>query len=151
MARAKSDHVQARSRGRWVRGQSGNPKGRPLGSRNRTTIAVQSLIDGEADKIARKAVKLALQGDTTALRVVLERLLPPIKHRAIHLPMPQICGVEDIPAATAHVISAVAAGEIAPVEGEALVRMMDTFRRAAETADIEERLAALEMVHVKGD
>lgn len=142
---------QTRASGRWVRGQSGNPRGRPLGSRNRTTLAVQSLIDDEAQKIARKAVKMALQGDTTALRVVLERLLPPIKHRAVHLTMPAISSVEDIPVATAHVIAAVALGEIAPSDGEAIVRMMDTYRRAAETADIEERLSALEMVHVKGD
>lgn len=151
MARAKSGSVQARSHGRWVRGQSGNPKGRPLGSRNRTTVAVQALIDGEGEKLARKAVKMALQGDTTAMRVVFERLLPPVKQRSVRFALPEIESVEDVPAATAAIIAAVADGEIAPAEGEAVVRMLDTYRRAADTAEIETRLSALEMIHVKGD
>src|SRR5687768_6523834 len=53
----------------------GNP-GRPKGCRNRATLAALALLEGEAEALARKAVELALAGDTVALRLVLDRLLP---------------------------------------------------------------------------
>jgi hypothetical protein len=53
-------------------GQSGNPDGRPKGARNRATIAAERLLDGEADTLTRKAIQLAQQGDTTALRLCIE-------------------------------------------------------------------------------
>jgi hypothetical protein len=59
--------------------QSGNPAGRPKGARNKATVASETLLDGEAEAITRKAVEMALDGDTTALRLVMERILPPRK------------------------------------------------------------------------
>ncbi len=58
-------------------GQSGNPHGRPKGARNRATVVAEQLLDGEADTLTRKAIDLAKQGDTTALRLCIERILPP--------------------------------------------------------------------------
>jgi hypothetical protein len=49
-------------------GQSGNPAGKPRGSRNRTTLAVEALLDGEAETLTRKAIELAKAGDLAALR-----------------------------------------------------------------------------------
>src|SRR4029077_7685570 len=43
----------------WHPGQSGNPSGRPKGSRNRTTLAAEALLDGEAEQLTRKAIELA--------------------------------------------------------------------------------------------
>jgi hypothetical protein len=55
-------------------GQSGNPEGRPKGARNRATLAAERLLDGEADTLTRKAIQLAQQGDTTALRLCIDRI-----------------------------------------------------------------------------
>ena len=64
------EEKQQKQRGRpFIKGQSGNPAGRPRGSRNRATRAMQTLLDGEAQALTRKAVELALEGDTTALRL----------------------------------------------------------------------------------
>ena len=63
-------------------GQSGNPNGRPKGSRNAATLALESLLDGEAEALTRKAVELALAGDIAALRLCLDRILPPRKGSA---------------------------------------------------------------------
>jgi Family of unknown function (DUF5681) len=49
-------------------GQSGNPAGRPKGSRNKATLAVEALLDGEAEEITRKAIELAKKGDLAAIR-----------------------------------------------------------------------------------
>jgi hypothetical protein len=55
------------ARGRWQPGVPGNPRGRPAGSRHRTSLAVEALLEGEAEGLTRKAVEMALGGDTTAL------------------------------------------------------------------------------------
>jgi hypothetical protein len=54
-------------------GQSGNPKGRPKGARNNATILAEALLDGEANAITRKLIETPLRGDTTALRLCLDR------------------------------------------------------------------------------
>jgi hypothetical protein len=58
-------------------GQSGDPAGKPKGARNRATVAAEALLEGEAEMLTRKAIELGLSGDTTALRLCLERLMPP--------------------------------------------------------------------------
>ena len=55
-------------------GVSGNPSGRPQGSRNKATLALESLLDGQAEVLTQKAVDMALEGDMQALRLCLERI-----------------------------------------------------------------------------
>ena len=62
---------------RFRPGTSGNPSGRPAGSRHKTTLAIEALLDGDAEKLTRKAVDMALGGDTVALRLVMDRIAPP--------------------------------------------------------------------------
>ena len=133
------------ARGRpFVRGQSGNPGGRPAGARNRKTIAAAILLDGEAEALTRRAVELALAGDPTALRLCLERILPPCRERAVNFALPPIESAADIAAAMKAVTAALADGIITPGEGEAFARIVDTFVRAIETSDLERRLSAIE-------
>jgi hypothetical protein len=47
----------------FQKGQSGNPDGRPKGSRNATTLALETLLDGQATALTQKAIDLALAGD----------------------------------------------------------------------------------------
>ena len=56
---------------RFRKGQSGNPSGRPRGARNKTTLAVEALLDGEAEVLTRKAIERAKDGDSVALRLCL--------------------------------------------------------------------------------
>jgi hypothetical protein len=53
----------------------GNP-GKPKGTRHKATRAALALLDGEAEALTRQAVTMALEGDTTALRLCLERIAP---------------------------------------------------------------------------
>ena len=48
-------------------GQSGNPLGRPKGSRNKTTLLAESLLDDQSEPIIRKVIEKALQGDFSRL------------------------------------------------------------------------------------
>jgi len=83
--------------GRFQKGQSGNPKGKPKGARNRTTLIAQTLLDGQAEALVGKVVQLALDGDLTCLRICLERLVPPKKDAPIEIDLPDISAVADIP------------------------------------------------------
>ncbi len=77
-------------RGQFKPGQSGNPKGRTKGARHRATLAALALLDGEAEALTRKAVDLALEGDTVALRLCLERIAPPRKDAPVSFALPEM-------------------------------------------------------------
>src|SRR3954452_2997748 len=70
-----------------------NP-GRPAGARNRATLAALALLEGEAEALTRRCVELALAGDTTALRLCLERLLPNGRAVRMHLPMRTLAALD---------------------------------------------------------
>jgi hypothetical protein len=125
-------------------GQSGNPKGRVKGSRNQMTLAMEALLDGESEALTRKAIELALGGDITALRLCLDRVLPPRKDRPINFEMPTIAAIEDAPAAMAAITSAVANGDITATEAADVSRLVETYVRSVEASDLEKRLRAIE-------
>lgn len=128
----------------WKPGQSGNPSGKPKGVKNKATLMAQGLIDGQAGALVKKAIELALAGDGPVLRAILDRLCPAKRDAPILVTLPKIESAADLPAVTAAVIEAVSKGQLTPSEAQALAGLVETHRRALETADIEIRLAALE-------
>ena len=57
-------------------GQSGNPAGRPVGSRNKKTIAVDEMLAEQTEATVQKILKMAEDGDPTAMRLCMERMSP---------------------------------------------------------------------------
>jgi len=140
--------ASGRVRGRpFEKGRSGNPLGRRVGCRNKTTIAAAALLAGEAEALTRMAVELALIGDPTALRLCLERILPPCRDRMVKFALPPIESAADIAAAMKAVTSALAGGLISPGEAATIAAVVDTFVRAIETSDFERRLRLVEADH----
>src|SRR5579872_4703899 len=88
-------HRRRDRRGRFVKGHSGNPCGRPPGIRNYATMAAEAMLDGEAEALTRKALDLALEGDTAALRLCLDRIVAPRRERAVSFAMPAIRDAAD--------------------------------------------------------
>ena len=115
---------------RFQPGVSGNPAGRPKGARNKSTLAAEALLDGEAEALTRKAVEMALGGDTVALRLCLERLMPPRRDRPVAVPLPQIASPEDATKAAGAVLAAVAEGSVTPSEAVVLTNLIDGQRKA---------------------
>ena len=147
-SRLESDR---RPDGKFAPGNRANPKGRIPGSRNKATLAAQALLDGEVENLTRKAVELALEGDTTALRLCLERILPARKEAALApLDLPQVEGAADLPQLTAAILDSVAAGRITPGEGQALAALANAHAKTFEIAELEQRITALEEKQGKG-
>ena len=125
-------------------GQSGNPAGKPKGARNHATRAVLKLIEGGAEEITRAVLDAAKSGDMGAARFILERIIPTAKERPVSLALPDIANAEDIAKAQASILKAVGSGELTPNEGAVLAGIVEARRKALETQELEQRIAALE-------
>lgn len=121
----------------------GNP-GKPKGTRHRATRAVENLMDGSAEAITQKAVDMALEGDTTALRLCMERIAPPRKDAPVNFELPTMSNAQEASVAASGVLKAVAEGQLTPLEGASVMGLIENYRRVLETTEIEVRLAALE-------
>ena len=105
---------------------------------------MDALIDGEADAITRKCIELAKAGDGPALRLCMERLVPPRKERVVCFEMPPLEKAADCIPVLASIVRGVAEGELTPGEAAALSKILDSYTRAVELADLAERIAKLE-------
>lgn len=138
------ENAGGKQRGRFKPGQSGNPAGKPKGARHKTTLAIEAILDGDAEALTRKAVELALAGDMVALRLCLDRLAPVRRDRPVTFDLPKIETVDDLPKATQAIMEAVAGGELTPSEAAELGKLVDAHAKAIEVTDLHRRLAALE-------
>jgi Family of unknown function (DUF5681) len=125
-------------------GQSGNPAGRPLGSRNKKTIVLEALVDGEAEAVMQKLITLAKMGHDGAMRLCVERMMPPRRERPVPLPLPRIETDADARRASADVIEALAEGEVTPKEAEQLLRTIAGAAVILQSSEIVARLSRIE-------
>ncbi|MGA2119859.1 MAG: DUF5681 domain-containing protein [Bryobacteraceae bacterium] len=132
------------SKGRWKKGTSGNPSGRPAGSRNRSTLILEQLLDGQAETIIAKAMELAKEGNTHALRLCMDRILPARKERSVTLELRPITRATDISEQLQCVTAAIAEGRITPAEGESITNILTSHVRIFETVELERRIEELE-------
>jgi hypothetical protein len=146
MAAGRIRMTDARKNAGKTRGkpfEPGNP-GRPKGARNKTTVAMEALLEGEAMALTRAAIKKAKRGDVMAIRLCMDRLAPARKDRHVSFELPKIEQAADAAKASAAILKAVAEGEITPSEASELTRVLESYSRILEVADHEERLKRLE-------
>ena len=140
-----AENTAGKQRGRpFQKGQSGNPGGRPKGSRNATTIALETLLDGQATALTQKAIDVALTGDIPALRLCLDRILPPRKDSPVAFDLPEMKTLNDAVPAMGALVKAVGQGDLTPTEAGELTKMVQAFAKIIETAELEERVRKLE-------
>jgi hypothetical protein len=131
---------------RKVRGRPfkpGNP-GRPAGSRNKTTLIAEQLGDGQAEQLVQRVLELALAGDVSCLRMLLDRIWPPRKAQPINVTMPPINSSQDALAALAAICEALGEGRITLEEASACSSLVGRSIQLIELQDFERRIAALE-------
>ena len=115
-----------RNNGRFAKGASGNPTGRPKGRRNNATLLQEQLLGIDGELIIQKAVELAKQGNIPAIKVCLERLIPPAKERCIEIALKSVTNNEELPFTVADVLGAIGRGEITPAEGQQIATTIAT-------------------------
>jgi hypothetical protein len=135
---------QIQERGKFRRGRSGNPNGKPKGARNKSTLAAEALLEGSLDKICKKVEEEALNGNMQAAKMILERFLPPRKDRCIKIDLPPITTYADVLNAVGFIVNAVGKGKITPSEGELLSRTVESYSKALESYQLEARLKSIE-------
>ena len=142
-----AENLERKQRGKgkpFQPGQSGNPAGKPPGAKNKATRLAQSLLDGEEEALVRKVIELAKGGDLQALKVCLDRLIPPMKAQSalIHVEIPKTANLID----TADtLLRAAAGGELSPDIASQLISAVGTIARVTEIEDLKQRLSALEV------
>jgi hypothetical protein len=136
MGMGTSNPIDKPQRGRpFEKGKSGNSAGRPRGARNQTTVAAEALLDGEAEALTRKAIELALGGDMAALRLCLDRILPPRRDRPIFVELPALKETHNAAEAVSAIFTAVGVGQITLGEAAELIKLVDMFFTVSHVMD----------------
>jgi hypothetical protein len=129
---------------KFTKGQSGNPSGKPKGCRNATTILFDELLKDNANELIQKTIEMAKGGDGPALRLCIERLAPARKDRPVWFDLPEMKEARDAVNASAAIVTAVANGDLTPMEASELGKLIESYARTLQAVEFEERLSKLE-------
>jgi hypothetical protein len=124
----------------WKPGQSGNPAGRPPGSGE--VAKLRAAIREQLPSIIEKLTEQAAAGDVGAARLLLERVVPPIKaaEEAAPIALPDASLTDQGRA----VVAAAGAGDLAPGQAAQLLSGLAALAKLIETDELERRIAELE-------
>ena len=129
----------------WKPGQSGNPKGRPAGTGE--VAKLRAAIADRVPELLAAMMARALDGDVGAARLLLERAIAPLKaaeqSQALSLPDGTLTDQGRA------VLASVAAGELAPGQGAALLGAIGTLARVTEIDELARRIEVLEEKNAK--
>ena len=128
----------------WKPGQSGNPAGRPRGSRNKVT-KYRAELEARGTAVIATIIERALDGDMQAARLVIERISPPIRAQASQVRFDLPDG--DLSVKASAILDAVAGGHVSVDVGKTLVDTLAGIARIVEITELEARLVALEEAH----
>lgn len=124
-------------------GRSGNPNGRPKGSRSASTAALDALGDKHALEIVNTLIAKAKEGDVTALKAIADRVWPQRKGSPVTFDLPDADNAS-MSETMGTVLRHVSEGELSPEEGTAVMALVEAKRRALETEELAARIAKLE-------
>ena len=102
------------------------------------------MLDGDLEAITQVCIDAAKAGDLTAVKLILDKVLPNARERRLSIKLPKVEGAANLPAVLAAVLEMVASGRLTPGEGQIITAMLENYRKGIELAEIEARLRFLE-------
>ena len=129
---------------RFRKGQSGNPAGKPIGARHKTTLLAEKLMQDDTENIVNAVLAAARNGDMTAARIVLDRIAPARRDNPVSFALPKIENAADAAKAMAAILEAVTNSHLTPGEAEQVARIVEGYIKSLEASEFESRLKALE-------
>lgn len=124
----------------FKKGVSGNPAGRPVGSKNKLTQLAQKLLENDAEEIVTAIIEKAKAGDSTAQRLCMERIMPPMRSSVIQINLPKLETSQDILKGYDALIDALAQGDLTLDELDRLSDVLENKRKAIETVVLAEEM-----------
>ena len=134
--------AQRPTRGGFMPGVSGNPAGRPKGSKDKKTLVAQEF-EKEGSAVAAVVIEKAKGGDMTAANIVLQRISPPLKSRGERVQF-SLDAQAPLTEQGRQILMAVAEAQIDPDTGKLLIECLCSFAGLMQVDELSERLAALE-------
>jgi hypothetical protein len=116
----------------FQKGQSGNPAGPAKGTRHKITMLAEKLMAADAENIVAAVVTAARNGDMTAAKIILDRLVPVRRSNSFDLPRIE-CRADRLPARAA-ILEAVANGDLTPSDAMDVFTLVDKFARSLDCA-----------------
>jgi hypothetical protein len=136
----ENPEAQRDGRGRYVKGVSGNPAGKPAGIMNEATRIAAMILTGSTPVLVHKAIELALMGKTAPLKYCLDRIIAPQRdQQPVVVETPPEDDGPDVAGAMALIAAAATEGTINPSQAATLCH---AFAEHARAVEIQERTEA---------
>ena len=126
--------------GRWKAGESGNPAGRKPGTGDAAKL--RASMAEHVPALVAVLLERAKAGDIGAARLLLERTVAPLKAAEQAAPLALPAG--NLTDQGRAVVAAIAAGELAPSQGAALLASIATLAKLIEVDELARRIEVLE-------
>lgn len=125
--------------GRFVKGQSGNPAGRPKGLNGQ----LRDALNDHGQEVIDKIIEAAKDGDMAALKMCLDRLVPPLRptSKPVNIDLPEDLGLA---ATSRHLLEAAANGKVEPDIAAQLINSLASLARITEITELDERIKQIE-------
>ena len=111
--------------------------GRPKGSRNKATIAIDSLLEGQAEALTQTAISKALDGDSIALRLCMDRIAPPMKDKPVVFPAEWLSSTKKVETCMREIMQQVAFVDEATTAAAMTPHLQHRIRGALNAAGFE--------------
>ena len=129
----------------FQKGKSGNPAGKVKGTLNKTTALAKKLLAEDIEDITKNLVMLAKNGDMTAIKIVIDKLIPNQKSSQISFELPTIKTATDIAGGFSQILEQVSTGEISVADAKDVGSILESARKTYEIEELEKRIDDLQL------
>ena len=127
----------------FLPGKSGNPNGRPKGSKNKTAQFAKARLEEAQEAIVLEWINMALDGNPSAMKSCIDRLYPCSRSTPDGFELPPIQTIDDIQTALACLTDALARGDTDTETAGQLIKLIQLHRESFESSELAAELAEL--------